>query len=139
MLTNPRPPFPHWFELRQDILFNELTIEEAAAKYGINKRSIHKHLKKYPRIKEAYYNRSWATKQLQLQFIPSTCSRTHEAIDDIYSETGPLIYYPGSLEYKEAVYHLIHCDRCQEYESYIKQVSEIPYRFNCPALSAMFW
>jgi hypothetical protein len=137
MLTNPRPPFPHWFELRQDILFNGLTIDEAANKYGINKRSIHKHLKKSPRIKDAYYDRPWATKQLQIQFIPKICARTHEAVDDIYIDGGSLIYAPGSPEHKKVMAHLITCDSCQEYESYIMQVSRMPYRFDCPSLASM--
>jgi hypothetical protein len=136
MLTNPRPPFPHWFELRQDILFGGLTIEEAANKYGINKRSVHKHLKKHPRIKDAYYDRPWATKQLQIPFIPGSCARTHEAIDDIYNE-GVSVYTPGSPEHKEAMAHLITCDLCQEYESHVTQVSEMPYRFGCPSLLSM--
>ncbi len=144
MIRNPRKPFPHWFDLRQDILFHGITIEEAAEKYGINYKSVSRHLNQHPRIKTAYYSRPWAKegkhrtyKQMRIEFIPAICEKTHEALEDIYLGEGPFIYSPVTLHYKKAMRHLIDCARCQEYETTLKTRYSLPYRFDCPSLREM--
>ena len=129
--------FKHWFDVRQDLLFNSFTIKEVVQKYGITQGAVANHLKKYPRIKEAYYSRPWAAgqaNQMLIQFVPQRCVAAREAIEDIYALEGPYIYDFTSSEYKEAMHHFAGCDLCQAFEYELKQTRNAPYRFKCFAL-----
>jgi len=131
--ANPKK-FKDWPQLRYDILFNGLTIIQAAEKYSITTAGISQHLKKYPRIKQAYYDRSWAERQLKLEFLNPECRWTREVIDDYYANDYPPIHQFDKEQYREALQHRERCRRCQDYEKYLIQRAEAPYRIDCPPI-----
>jgi len=134
---NPKKIFKNWPKLRYDILFAGLTTKQAATKYNISKEAISQHLKKYPRIKEAYYSRPWAERQLQLAFVPDECKFTREVIDDFYSQDYPPIHRYGSEAFESALAHKLYCPACQEYERYWLKRAEAPFRLDCPPISKL--
>lgn len=130
----PRRKFEHWRELIDDILFNELTIKEAALKWGVSQPAISQWLKKHPSIKQFYYNRPWVQKQRKIQFYPEECANCQELIDIIEndgSDEGYLLE-DRSLEVDR---HTATCDLCRKYQIEKRIGIGTKYRLDCPSIS----
>jgi hypothetical protein len=127
--------FKYWFDLRQDILFYGLTLRQASDKWGITYGKIRAHLKKHPRIKQAYEDREWSSEQHSIQWVPRICLYTHEVIEDLY---GVIRIHPlGTDIHRRALIHKAECRRCKMFEKETKSRARAPYRFECPPIKQL--
>lgn len=134
--SNPKT-FKNWPQLRYDILFNGLTVIEASKKYEVTTAAISAHLKKFPRIKRAYYERPWAERQLKLEWLDPQCKFAREVIDDYYTKDYPPIHQFDDKYFNEALEHRANCVGCQLYQKEQLTKADAPYRLDCPPIAKL--
>ena len=128
--ANPR--FRNWHDLIDDILFNRLTIKEAAEKWKISQPAISQWLKKHPSIKKYYYTRPWVQRQRQLRFLPQECLDCQDMIDILEDESGER--YVLEVHFLMVNEHIASCERCRRYQVEKRLEIGIPYRLDCPSI-----
>jgi hypothetical protein len=134
---NRKKKFKYWFDLRQDILFHGLTLNEAAEKYKISKQAISNHLKTHPRIKEAYYNRPWAEGQMRIKWLPPDCQEAREIIEDLHRVDSIILHAPEGPLYEAVEFHLEECENCWQFAKKLSSRAHVPFRLDCPSVEEL--